>query len=197
MWQEIQARPHQPFVGAPRSKESSCGYISSNTVHLPLGAPYRDLERVHRHLVLHGIQGGPAGPRGGIADWEALGWPAEGHFRGSNGRLVRVLVVAVDAERGQQDRDDEGEEDGSCDHRAAQLVTQRTCGRARQRVSAAWRGLCCGRGTALLAIPDHCSPSRGKPGARAHCPGRTAEAGCQPHQLYRLPVTSIWMAIAR
>lgn len=41
-----------------------------------------------------------------------------------------MLVVAVDAERGEQDRNDEGEEYGSCDHRAAQLIAQRACGRA-------------------------------------------------------------------
>lgn len=128
--------PYQLPVGAPSSKERLCGHVSSNTVHLPLGAPYRDLERVHGDLVLHGIQRRPSGARGGVADWEALGWPAEGHFRGSNGWLVRMLVVAVDAERGQQDRNDEGEEYGGCDHCAAQLVAQRACGRAhRQGVS--------------------------------------------------------------
>lgn len=41
-----------------------------------------------------------------------------------------MLVVAVDAEGGQQDRDDEGEEDSGCDDRAAQLIAQRACGRA-------------------------------------------------------------------
>lgn len=41
-----------------------------------------------------------------------------------------MLVVAVDAEGGQQDRDDEGEEDSGCDDRAAQLIAQWACGRA-------------------------------------------------------------------
>lgn len=49
-----------------------------------------------------------------------------------------MLVVAVDADRGQQDRDDEGEEYSSCNHRAAQLITQRACDRAQREVSAAW-----------------------------------------------------------
>lgn len=43
-----------------------------------------------------------------------------------------MLVVAVDEERGQEDKDDdEGEEDDSrYDHGAAQLTTQWACGRA-------------------------------------------------------------------
>lgn len=44
-----------------------------------------------------------------------------------------MLVVAVDAEGGQQDRDDKGEEDSGCDDRTAQLITQRACGRAERQ----------------------------------------------------------------
>lgn len=87
-----------------------------------------------------------------------------------------MLVVAVDAERGQQDRNDEGEEYSSCDHCAAQLIAQRACGRAHGQVSAAWQG-------------------RHREGLRGHTPGQTAEAVCQPHQLYCLHVTNIWMVI--
>ena len=67
---------------------------------LPPGEPHRDLEGVHRDLVLHGVQRGPAGARRGVADREGLGGPAEGHLGRGNGRLVGVLVVAVDAEGG-------------------------------------------------------------------------------------------------
>ena len=97
---------------------------------LPPGEPHQDLEGVHRDLVLHGVQRGPAGARRGVADREGLGGPAEGHLGRGNGRLVGVLVVAVDAEGGQQHRHDEGEEHGRRDHCAAQLITQGVCGQA-------------------------------------------------------------------
>lgn len=44
------------------------------------------------------------------------------------GGLWAVLVVAVDAEGGQEHRYDEGEEHARRDHRAAELITQGVCG---------------------------------------------------------------------
>lgn len=72
-----------------------------------------------------------------------------------------MLVVAVDAERGQQDRDDEGEEDRSCDHSATQLIAQWACGGAQGQVLAALRASHC-EGTEMSPTTRyryHCAAS--------------------------------------
>lgn len=98
------------------------------TEHAKWHQAYRYFEGVHRHLVLHGVQGRPADVAGGVADGVGLRRAPERHFRGGDGRLWGILVVTVDAIVGNQHRDDKAQHHCPCDHCLAQVITQLLCG---------------------------------------------------------------------
>ena len=84
-------------------------------------------------MVLHGVQRASPHVIGRVADGVGLGGPAEGHLRRGDGRLGRVLVVAVDVVGGEEDGDDEGEEHGRGDDGLADIVTHGLWSRAQSR----------------------------------------------------------------
>lgn len=71
---------------------------------------------------LSGFLGAPAHIVSREADGIRLSWPAERHLRRRYRRLGRVLVVAVEEVRRQEDGHDEGEEQGGGDDSLTHVV---------------------------------------------------------------------------